>query len=142
MSYSNRILEAIRKQKENPTPAEILMAQKLNFRNIRFKFIYPVVLESKFFTADFYIPQHSLIIEIDGGYHNRKDQNMRDMCKDIVYESLGYNVLRIKNHEVDTFDTLSIRIFEKKSIIKNVNRKFNKQHLKGRRCNNQQSQSI
>jgi very-short-patch-repair endonuclease len=113
------------------------MIQKLCFRNIQFCFIYPVVLESQFFTADFYIPKHSLIIEIDGDYHNRADQKMRDMVKDSVYDALGYNVLRIKNKDVDTFDTQSIKQFQKKRIIRNITyQKQDKQHLKGRRCNN------
>lgn len=137
MNYSKQIIEAVRKQKENPTPAEILMIQKLSFRNIRFSFIYPVVVDSAFFTADFFIPKYSLLIEIDGGIHNRHDQKMRDFCKDEIYRALGYNILRIKNSEVDTFDTLSIKNYQKKELIKNkLPEKQSKQHLKGRRCNN------
>ena len=134
--YSKQITEAVKRQKANPTPAELLMIQKLSFRNIRFCFIYPVVVDCKFFTADFFIPQHSLIIEIDGGIHNREDQKMRDFCKDSIYEALGYNILRIKNHEVDTFNTLKIREYNKNRIIKYQQEKTSKQHLKGRRCNN------
>ena len=136
MQYTKSIIEAVRKQKANPTPAELLMIQKLCFRNIRFAFIYPVVLESKFFTADFYIPKYSLIIEIDGEYHKREDQQMRDTMKDLVYEALGYNVLRIDNKNVDTFNTLSIMRYKKKNITHNVERKqSNKQFIKGRRVN-------
>ena len=134
MQYSKQIIEAVRKQKANPTPAELLMIQKLCFRNIRFSFIYPVVLESKFFTADFFIPKHSLLIEIDGEWHKREDQQMRDFVKDSVYEALGCNLLRIKNRDVDTFDTLSIMKFEKRKIIYNVDHKpCNKQFIRGRR---------
>lgn len=134
MQHSKQIIEAVRKQKANPTPAELLMIQKLCFRGLRFAFIYPVVLECNFFTADFYIPKYSLIIEIDGDYHNRADQKMRDFCKDEIYRALGYNILRIKNSEVDTFNTLQIKEYQKKRIIRNVtHNKQNKQHLKGRR---------
>lgn len=120
MNYSRKVIESIRKQKENPTPAELLMMEKLSFRNIQFRFIHPVVLESQFFTADFYIPKYGLIIEIDGGIHNRCDQKWRDTVKDVVYESLGYNVLRIKNSDVDTFDTLSVTRYQKRKITPNV----------------------
>ena len=122
MQYQRNIIEAVRKQKANPTPAELLMIQKLIFRNIRFSFVYPVVLESRFFTADFFIPKYGLLIEIDGGYHSRPDQKMRDTMKDVVYEALGYNILRIKNEEVDTFDTRKIKSYAKNKITKNKQR--------------------
>lgn len=122
MNYSKKIAESVKRQKANPTQAELLMIQKLIFRGIRFKFVYPVVLDSKFFTADFFIPQFGLLIEIDGGVHNRPDQKMRDMCKDAIYEALGYNILRIKNSEVDTFDTLSVTHYKKRKITPNVKR--------------------
>lgn len=118
MKLPKQIQDAVRRQKANATAAELLMMQKLLYHKFKFTFIYPVVFESTFFTADFFLPQYSLLIEIDGDYHKRSDQKMRDFCKDSVYEALGYNILRIKNSQVDTFNTLKIKKFKKQNIIK------------------------
>ena len=109
MSLYNSMIKAIREQRSNPTPAELLMYAKLRYRNIEFVYIHGVLSEHSFFTADFFIPKYRLIIEIDGKCHDNPDQAKRDIIKDIVYTSLGYNVLRIKNSEVDTFNTLTLR---------------------------------
>jgi very-short-patch-repair endonuclease len=111
--YTQEIINTIREHKQNATPAELLLISKLRFRNIRFCFQHPVLTEHSFFTCDFYIPRHGLIIEVDGGCHNSDELKRKDFIKDLVYESLGYHVLRIKNSEVDTFDTLRIKNYIK-----------------------------
>lgn len=118
MNKRSEMIEAMRRQRENPTPAEMLMYEKLRFRGFNFVYIYGVLTEKSFFTADFYIPKYRLIIEIDGGAHNCEAQKTKDMVKDMVYEALGYNVLRIKNSEVDTFNTLKIKKLRKQKTEK------------------------
>ena len=101
-NLTKNIVECVREHKKNATPAELLMIQKLKFRNIRFEFNYPVLTEQSFFTCDFFLPKYGLIIEIDGGIHSLEENKRKDIIKDIVYESLGYHVLRMWNSEVDT----------------------------------------
>ena len=96
-------------QVREPTAHELLFAAKLIANRITFKVEYPVLTEKSFFTADFYLPKYKLLIEIDGGYHNTPEQIMRDTMKDCVYKSLGYNVLRIKNKEVEFFDLKKLK---------------------------------
>lgn len=115
-NYSQEIIDCVREHKKNATPAELLLVSKLKFRNIRFSFQHPVLTEHSFFTADFYIPRHGLIIEVDGGCHNSEENRRKDFIKDLVYESLGYHVIRIKNSEVDTFDTMRIKEYIKGRI--------------------------
>ena len=112
------IKECIERHINNSTPAEQLMSAKLRFHNIEFFREWAVLTEKSFFTADFYIPKHGLLIEIDGEYHQSQKQIEKDVIKDIVYKSFGYHVLRIKNHEVDTFDTNYIKRYKRKTISK------------------------
>lgn len=120
MQYSKQIIETIREQKKKATPSELLMIQKLKFRNIAFQFQYPVLTEESFFTADFFIPKYGVIIEVDGGCHETKQMRNKDFIKDLLYESLGYNVIRIKNKDVDTFNTLLIKNYKRKKIINKI----------------------
>ena len=115
-NYSQEIIDIVREHKQHATPAELLLIAKLKFRNIRFCFQHPVLTEKSFFTADFYIPKHGLLIEVDGGCHDSEENRRKDFVKDLVYESLGYHVLRLKNSEVDTFDTLTIKDYIKGRI--------------------------
>ena len=115
-NLSQNIIECVREHKENATPAELLMMQKLRFRGIRFEFNYPVLTEKSFFTADFFLPKYGLIIELDGGIHSLEENQKKDIIKDIVYESLGYHVLRMWNSEVDTFDTIKVKEYRKGRI--------------------------
>lgn len=96
-------------QVREPTAHELLFAAKLIAHRIQFKVEYPVLNEKSFFTADFYIPKYKLLIEIDGGVHETERQRMRDTMKDVVYRSLGYNVLRIKNNEVEYFELKQLK---------------------------------
>ena len=102
----------------NSTAAEILMAAKLHYNKITFEREYAILTEKSFFTSDFYIPKYGLLIEVDGGYHDNVRQAQQDLIKDIVYKSFGYNVLRIKNSEVEFFDVKTLRRFKKKLISK------------------------
>jgi len=84
------------------------MHHKLRYAGFVVVFQHPVHAGDAFCVADFFIPRKGLLIEVDGGYHNCPDQQKKDRNKDALYESLGYNVLRIRNEDVDTFDTNSI----------------------------------
>jgi len=93
-----------------------------------------VLTEKSFFTADFFIPRHGLLIEVDGGCHNSDELRRKDFIKDLVYESLGYHVLRLKNSEIDIFDTLSIKNYIKGRIrlYEKVDKRINYEKQRGR----------
>ena len=55
----------------------------------------------KGFIADFYLPDCKIIIEVDGGYHNTKNQEIADAIRDKRICSISpIKIVRIKNHEL------------------------------------------
>lgn len=65
-----------------------LRRQQLGFKVRRQHPIGPYVV-------DFFAPQRSLVIEIDGEAHNRADRPLRDRRKDAFLKLNGYSVLRV-----------------------------------------------
>ncbi len=54
-----------------------------------------------FYVVDFYLPEHNLVIECDGEYwHNLPENIARDKRKDTYLRKRGYNILRLKEHEI------------------------------------------
>ncbi|MDD5103225.1 MAG: endonuclease domain-containing protein [Candidatus Peribacteraceae bacterium] len=52
------------------------------------------------YIVDFLCKKHRLIVEVDGGIHERKDQKAYDHERDGFLRGCGYRVLRIRNAEV------------------------------------------
>lgn len=63
---------------------------------------YPIVFEvddvKHFFVADFYCHQLQIVIEIDGGIHEK--QKDYDKLRSAIINRLGLNVFRFSNKEV------------------------------------------
>ena len=53
------------------------------------------------YITDFYCREYKLIVEIDGGIHNTKENQEYDKIRDDYFRELGYKILRIPNREVD-----------------------------------------
>jgi very-short-patch-repair endonuclease len=54
------------------------------------------------YVADFACDRLRLILEIDGGIHDRDDVILRDHFRQMELEALGWTVLRFRNEEVLT----------------------------------------
>ena len=54
------------------------------------------------YITDFYCQKYKLIVEIDGEIHNTKENQEYDKIRDYYFIELGYKILRISNHEVDS----------------------------------------
>ena len=52
------------------------------------------------YVADFTHHRSRLIIEIDSDWHNLAENALRDIERDVWFESQGYRVLRIRDAEV------------------------------------------
>jgi len=64
-------------------------------------YIHPFNLGDKF-QCDFYIPALNLIVECDGTYwHSREDMKKRDKAKDAYAKKCGFNILRLKEEEIN-----------------------------------------
>jgi very-short-patch-repair endonuclease len=59
------------------------------------------------YVVDFAIHDAGLVIEVDGGWHDLPDAQLRDLERDAWLESQGYRVLRFSNQQVlDDLDSV------------------------------------
>ncbi|NCQ19684.1 MAG: DUF559 domain-containing protein, partial [Ignavibacteria bacterium] len=81
------------------TEAEEKLWQQLRNRkveNCKFRRQHPLGK----FIADFYCHENKLVIEVDGGYHNEKEQQEHDEARTQVINEFGISVMRFTNDEV------------------------------------------
>jgi very-short-patch-repair endonuclease len=52
------------------------------------------------YIVDFYCPEQSLVIEIDGDRHADADQMLKDQLRDRYFQSLGLRVIRYFNDDI------------------------------------------
>ena len=50
--------------------------------------------------VDFYCPEQSLVIEVDGDSHADADQILKDQLRDRYFQSLGLHVIRYINDDI------------------------------------------
>jgi very-short-patch-repair endonuclease len=82
------------------TPQEVKLwvrLRELRALGLHFRRQSPIVS----FIVDFECRRARLIIEVDGGQHNRDDEFARDRIRDELLAKAGYRVLRFWNHEID-----------------------------------------
>ncbi len=90
-----------------PTEAEEKLWNELRNRKVDgFKFRRQQPVED--FIPDFVCIERKLIVEVDGGYHQEKEQAEYDRQRDALLTSKGYRVIRFTNEQVlkDTADVL------------------------------------
>jgi isoleucyl-tRNA synthetase len=89
---------AVEKRK-NQTEAESILWEALRGKQLEgFKFRRQHVIDE--FIVDFICIDSKLIIEVDGGYHQRPDVKEADELRTSILEDLGYRVIRFSNEEV------------------------------------------
>ncbi len=93
------------------TFAEKLMISKLKYNKIKFVFQHCIDYEKSYIICDFYIPKYNVIIELDGMYHDEILQTLKDIKRDKFLSESGFNVIRLFNNEVDSFDTVKIKSY-------------------------------
>ena len=52
------------------------------------------------YIVDFYCPERSLVIEVDGDSHADADQIVRDQLRDTYFQSLGLRLIRYFNDDI------------------------------------------
>ncbi|RNC86413.1 MAG: DUF559 domain-containing protein [Winogradskyella sp.] len=90
--------ELQQENKKNSTKAEQILWESLRGKKIGYKFRRQHIIDE--FIVDFVCLEKSLVIEIDGGYHNRKEQQEIDEIRTFILKDLGFTVIRFKNEEV------------------------------------------
>lgn len=58
------------------------------------------MINGKIYYPDLCIRSKKIIIEVDGGYHGLSSQKKRDKERDIAFKSIGYDVIRVTNEQV------------------------------------------
>jgi very-short-patch-repair endonuclease len=78
---------------------ERTMEKVLKDNNI--KYMRQIRIENKLF--DFYLPDHNVIIEVDGRYwHNLENAKENDKIKNSICKSNGYKIIRVWEDEIFT----------------------------------------
>lgn len=101
---SGKITSKARNLRKNQTEAEVWLWQLLRREKLGVKFRRQQPLRLRIdgkvilFIADFYCRSAKLVIEVDGGVHDRRKE--RDEARTHMIRSLGYEVIRFSNHAV------------------------------------------
>jgi leucyl-tRNA synthetase len=119
--YAKELVANARSNRKNPTESEDFLWQELRNSKLGFKIRRQHYIGN--FITDFVCLDKKLIIEIDGEYHNDKDQKEKDDERTLVLEQkYFYKVIRFTNDEVlnDLKNVVSkIKIELNKSISNN-----------------------
>jgi len=85
--------------RKNQTGVEKILWKKLeknSFENLRFRRQHPIGK----FIVDIYCPELLLVIELDGGIHNKPEVAERDAGREVELNRLGLKILRFTNNEI------------------------------------------
>ena len=93
------LLKLLRELRKSQTSAEGLLWELVRDRRVLgFKFRRQHQIGR--YVVDFYCREAQLIIECDGGVHDRNDQWQHDRSRDLYLTQLGNRVVRFKNDQV------------------------------------------
>lgn len=90
----------------NPTLSEKRILDILKY-NPRTHIVFQEIIQVKrclSYIADFYNPDTKTIIEIDGGYHNTRHQQLKDKKRTELLEKKGYKVVRTTNKKIMMYE--------------------------------------
>jgi very-short-patch-repair endonuclease len=88
-----------RQNRKDMTEAEKILWSHLRDRRLngfKFRRQHPIAD----FIADFFCLECNLIVEVDGGYHNNKEQQLYDEGRTYELKEYKINVIRFTNEEV------------------------------------------
>ena len=97
---SAKIFRNANELRKASTNAENLLWQQLRSRKLdglKFRRQHPV----NNYVADFYCREKQIVIEVDGGVHNEKEQKEYDEGRTVDLNNMGIRVIRFTNDEVE-----------------------------------------
>ena len=101
-----------RRMRKAPTPSEDLLWQALRnrqFRGLKFLRQHPIGPT----IVDFYCYEKRLVVEVDGGLHQKRDVREHDKARQEYLEAYGLTILRCSAEEVEnTLDNVLEKILE------------------------------
>ena len=120
-SYLN--LSNAKENRKNPTEAENILWQALRGDQLEAKFRRQHLIGD--YVVDFVCLTKALVIEVDGGYHNDKQQVELDEERTLWLNQKGYKVIRFTNEEVignldEVLKSISAELNERPSSKQNI----------------------
>ena len=100
-----------------PSPLEERMKEFLDRHSIYYKSqkIFYIYADdgwiTRYYIADFYIPDKKIIIEVDGKFHEDHKQHDKMRTKEIQEQYPGVEVLRYKWKDLDDIDKMDSLLF-------------------------------
>lgn len=99
-SKKRNALWLLERQKKKPSPFEVIVCDMLTKHNIEFEHQYLFFEQDKYWIADFFLPKHRLILEIDGAGHFQDKAAANDREKELrMIKGYGYSVVRFNNEQ-------------------------------------------
>ena len=99
LPYNKNLKILARNLRKNMTDAERRLWSKIRRKQLK-KFQFYRQKNIGDYIVDFYCPSAKLIVEIDGGQHYSKENNVKDEARDKFLSNLGFRVLRFSNSDV------------------------------------------
>lgn len=100
MLHNKEILKDRRRElRRNETKEEKILWSKVRGGKLGVKFKRQHSIGG--YILDFYCPEYKLIIELDGGVHNKVEAREYDKIRDTYFRELGYRTIRFLNSEVE-----------------------------------------
>jgi very-short-patch-repair endonuclease len=91
-------LQRARELRHEMTPAEKILWDEVRANKLGVHFRRQQIVAG--FIVDFYCHAASLVIELDGGIHNAKNQKENDTEREKALREMGLKVIRFRNEEV------------------------------------------
>lgn len=92
------MLKIQKERKKKTTEAERALWESLKTKQLGVKFRREHIIDK--FIVDFLCFEKKLIIEVDGGYHDKPEQKEADVLRTEILNEFGYKIIRFKNEEV------------------------------------------
>ncbi|PWA10278.1 leucine--tRNA ligase [Flavobacterium laiguense] len=120
-SIASQLVGNAREKRKNPTEAEDVLWQEVRNSNLGYKIRRQHYIGN--FIVDFVCLEKKLIIEVDGGYHDTKEQIELDELRTLELEQKHlYKVIRFTNEEVlNDIKTVLSKIKEELSLRNSFN---------------------
>ena len=87
-----------KENKNNSTQAERILWESLRGKKLDTKFRRQHIIDE--FIVDFVCLEKNLVVEVDGGYHNKIQQQEIDEIRTLILQDLGFKVMRFTNQQV------------------------------------------
>ncbi|MFA6982207.1 MAG: DUF559 domain-containing protein [Patescibacteria group bacterium] len=93
-------------RKRNPTNLEVKIGQELD--RVGIKHLSQYLINNRF-CVDEYLPEHNMVIEVDGKYWHDMDRIIKkDKAENAYLSKCGYRIIRIPEKDVSSFSAASL----------------------------------